>query len=99
MKNYFEAIDVLFKQTENSDARIQKAVFFRALMQIFNETCEKCLIKYKNVKTESFMDYLCPITLLNFEEYTGSNNATVNKVVSDLRNLLKEKVDIGEDMF
>lgn len=99
LKNYFEAIDVLFKQTENANARIQKTVLFKAIMQIFNENCEKCLIKYKNVKTDSFIDYLYPITQLNFDEYTGTNNATVSKIVSDLRNLLKEKVEVGEEMF
>lgn len=99
IKNYYEAVDVLFKQTENPNARLNKTVLFKAIMIIFNEICEKCLIKYKNVKTESFMDYLYPITQLNFEEYTGTNNATVNKIVSDLRNLLKEKVEIGEEMF
>lgn len=99
IKNYFEAIDILFKNTENTDARLNKTVLFKSVMIIFNETCEKCLIKYKNVKTESFMDYLYPIQQLNFEEYTGTNNATVNKIVSDLRNLLKEKVEISEGMF
>jgi len=99
IKNYYEAIDVLFKKTENPNARLSKTVLFKAIMAIFNEICEKCLIKYKNVKTESFMDYLYPIMQLNFEEYTGTNNATVSKIVSDLRNLLKEKVEIDEGMF
>jgi DNA sulfur modification protein DndB len=99
IKNYYEAIDCLFKQTENPNARLNKTVLFKAIMMIFNETCEKCLIKYKNVKTESFVEYLYNITQLNFEEYTGTNNATVSKIVSDLRNLLKEKVEIDEEMF
>lgn len=99
LKNYYEAIDELFKKTGKKDARLNKAVLFKSVMNVFNETCEKCLIKYKNVKTDSFVDYLSPIQQLNFEEYTGSNNATVNKIVNDLRNLLKEKVRIDEEMF
>lgn len=99
LKNYYEALDILFKETENSNARLNKTVLFKAVMAIFNEICEKCLIKYKNVKMESFMDYLYPIQQLNFEEYTGTNNATVARIVSDLRNLLKEKVEIDEEMF
>ena len=99
VKNYLEAVDVIFKQTENKNARISKTVLFKAIMVIFNEVCEKCLIKYKNVKVESLIDYLYPICQLNFEEYTGTNNATVNKIVNDLRNLLKEKVELSEEMF
>ena len=99
VKNYLEAIDVLFKQTENPDARINKTVLFKALFNIFNEVCEKCLIKYKNVKVESFIDYLYPIQQLNFEEYTGTNNATVNKIVGDIKRLLKEKLDLNGEIF
>lgn len=99
VKNYLEAVDVLFKQTENPDARINKTVLFKAIFIIFNEVCEKCLIKYKNVKVESLIDYLYPIQQLNFEEYTGTNNATVNKIVNDLRKLLKEKIDLNEGIF
>lgn len=99
VKNYLEAVDILFKQTENPNARINKTVLFKAIMIIFNEVCEKCLIKYKNVKVESLIEYLYPIQQLNFEEYTGTNNATVNKIVNDLRNLLKEKVELNEEMF
>ncbi len=99
MCNYYEAVDTLFRQTGNLSARLNKTILFKAVMAIFNDVCEKCLIKYKNVKVESFMDYLYPIQQLNFEEYTGTNNATLNRIILDLRNLLKEKVEIEEDMF
>lgn len=99
LKNYLEAVDSLFKETENPQARINKTVIFRAILNVFNEVCEKCLIKYKSVRSESFRDYLRPIQKLNFEEYTGTNNATVNKLANDIRNLLKESILIDEDMF
>ena len=99
LKNYLEAVDFLFKQTENPNARLNKSVLFKAVMAIFNESCEKCIIKYKNIKPESFIDYLIPIKQLDFDGYTGTNNATVNRVINDLRNLLKEKVEIDEGMF
>lgn len=98
LKNYVDAVDSLFKETGNHQARINKSVIFRAIMVVFNEVCEKCLIKYKNVKVEALRDYLQPIQRLNFEEYTGTNNATVNKLANDIRNLLKENVVISEDM-
>lgn len=99
LKNYLEAVDSLFKETNNPHARINKTVVFRAILNVFNEVCEKCLIKYKDVKTDSFRDYLRPIQKLNFEEYTGTNNATMNKLANDIRNLLKESILINEDMF
>ena len=59
---------------------------------------EKSLIKYKDLKPDSLRDYLQPIQRLKFEEFTGTNNATVNKIANDIRNLLKENVVISEDM-
>ncbi len=99
VKNYLAAVDSLFKLAENENARLNKTVLFRAIMTIFSESCEKCLMKNKDLKIESFTDYLFNIQYLNFEEYTGTNNATVSKIVSDLRNLLKEKVEIKEEML
>lgn len=99
VKNYLEAVDRIFKETENPNARINKTIIFKAIMVIFNEACEKCLIKYKDLKVESLLQYMQPIGQLNFDEYTGTNKATENRIVGDLRFLLKESVTINEDMF
>lgn len=99
LKNYLEAVDVIFKETGNPNARINKTILFKCIMTIFNEVCEKCLIKYKDLKVESLLSYLSPIRQLNFDEYTGTNKATENKIVGDLRLLLRETLLIDEDMF
>ena len=99
LKNYLEAVDVIFKETGNPNARINKTILFKCIMTIFNEVCEKCLIKYKDLKVESLLSYLSPLRQLNFDEYTGTNKATENKIVGDLRLLLRETLLIDEDMF
>ena len=99
LKNYLEAIDFIFKETGNSNARINKTILFKAILNVFNEVCEKCLIKYKDLKVESLIAYLSPISQLNFDEYTGTNKATENKIVSDIRLLLRENYTIDEGMF
>lgn len=99
IKNYLEAVDFIFKETENDNARINKTIIFKAIMVIFNEVCEKCLIKYKDLKVESLLMYLQPISQLNFDEYTGTNKVTENRIVLDLRYLLRETISINEDMF
>lgn len=99
LKNYFEAIDSIFKQSGNINARLNKSILFKAVMNIFTDVCEKCLIKYKDLKVESFKDYLLPLSELNFDEYTGTNNAAVNKATSDMRNILKEPIYVDEEMF
>lgn len=99
LKNYLEAVDYVFKLSENKEARINKTILFKSVMALFNDTCEKCLLKYKDLKVESFKDYLEPLRELNYDEYTGTNRATETKIISDMRNLLKEPMLVDEDMF
>lgn len=99
VKNYLEAIDRIFKETENPNAKINKTIIFKAVFAVFNEVCEKCLLKYKDLKVESLTDCLSPLSELNFDEYIGTNKATETKIVNDIRNLLRDPVQINEGMF
>lgn len=99
VKNYLEATDRIFKLSNNKEARLNKTILFKSVMAIFNEVCEKCLIKYKDLKVESLSDYLEPLMELNFDEYIGTNKATENKIIGDMRSLLREPIQVVEDMF
>jgi len=99
VKNYLEAVDYVFKLSGSTNARINKTILFKAVMSIFNDVCEKCLIKYKDLKVDSLKDYLDPLKELNYDEYTGTNKATESKIIGDMKNALKEPVVVDEDMF
>lgn len=99
IKNYLEAIDYVFKSSGSVNARINKTILFKAVMSLFNDVCEKCLIKYKDLKVESLKDYLDSLKELNYDEYTGTNKATETKIVADMRKLLQEPLVVDEEMF
>ena len=99
VKNYLQAVQLTFQKSRNENAKIGKSVFFRAIMNIFVDTSEKVLDKYKNLKTESFEDYIEPLQDINFNEYTGSNNATVAKATAEMKKLLQSSITLSEDMF
>lgn len=99
VKNYLEAVQYSFKQSNNNDARIEKAVFFKSSMNLFIDVCEKVLDKYKNLKVESFKVIVEPLSGLRFGEYTGSNNASIAKATSEMKKLLQSKITINEEMF
>ena len=48
------------------------------------------LVVNKDVKVESLTNSLDPISRITFDLYTGTSNATLNKVVSDMRKELNE---------
>lgn len=99
VKNYLESVDRIFKETSNSDARLNKTIIFKAIMHLFNDACEDCLREYRNLKTESFYSFLIPLKSLDYSKYTGTNKATETQVINDMRSVLREKVSIEEDMF
>jgi len=97
--NYFEAIDTIFKSTENKNARLNKSVLFKSVMDIFNDICEKCYNSYENFKVDSFIEILSPLSELNFDSYTGTNKAAQKSIVTEMKSLLRDSMVINEDMF
>lgn len=90
VKNYLEAAEKVFKRSKSEKAKLTNATFFRSLFAVFHEVVDKALKEYSDLKVESFTNVLEPISRLNFDSYTGTSNATFNKVVSDMRKELNE---------
>ena len=99
VKNYLEAIVTVFKISEKKDARITKNILFKSFLSCFNDIAEKCMDKYQNLKTESFIDYMKPLAELKYEEYTGTNKQTEKRIVDDIKSALRETVTLEGDMF
>lgn len=99
VKNYLIAVESVFEETESQQARINKTVIFKALFQVFNEISTRSLQESGNLKVESLYEVLKPISLLDYDQYTGTNKATVNKIVADMRSELSRKITVSEDMF
>jgi len=90
VKNYLEAAEKVFKRSKSDKAKITNSTLFRALFAVFNEIIDKSLKEYGDLKVESLSNSLDPISRIAFDLYTGTSNATLNKVVSDMRKELNE---------
>jgi DGQHR domain-containing protein len=90
VKNYLEAAEKVFKRSKSEKAKLTNSTFFRSLFAVFHEVVDKTLKEFSDLKVESFVNVLEPISRLNFDSYTGTSNATFNKVVSDMRKELNE---------
>ncbi|CAG5069009.1 hypothetical protein DYBT9623_01743 [Dyadobacter sp. CECT 9623] len=90
VKNYLEASERVLKLSKSEKAKLTNATFFRSLFAIFHEVVDKTLKEHSDLKIESISNVLEPISKLNFDSYTGTGNATFNKVVSDMRKELNE---------
>lgn len=100
VKNYLTAVEHTFKISKSEEAKLTKAILFKAVFQIFNEVLNRSLQETGNVKVESLKKYLEPIAVLEYDNYTGSNRATLNRVISDMRYELNKYGDtLSEDMF
>ncbi|WP_316805381.1 DGQHR domain-containing protein [Pedobacter nototheniae] len=85
VKNYLEAAELVFKRSKSEKAKLTNSTLFRSLFAIFNEIIDAALKDSGDLKVESLTNSLDPISRIAFDLYTGTSNATFNKVVSDMR--------------
>lgn len=90
VKNYLEAAEKVLKRSKSQRAKLTNSIFFVALFSVFHEVIDKALKDYGDLKVESLVNALDPISKLNYDSYTGTSNATLGRVVSDMRKELNE---------
>lgn len=90
VKNYLEAAEQVFRNSKSERAKLTNSILFRALFAIFHEVIDKSLKNFSDLKVESLINTLDPISKINYDSYVGTSNATYTKVVSDMRKELNE---------
>lgn len=99
VKNYLAAAEYAFMLSKSQNARLTKAVIFKALFTIFGEVTNRCLQDFGNLKKDSLMDIMEPISRIDYDDYTGTNKATIQRIVTDMRYELNKHTTVNEDMF
>lgn len=103
VKNYLEAAEIILASTNSDKAKLTKSMIFRAIFEIFNDVVELTLKKYQNLKVESLLDALSPIGSLNYDNYVGSSNSVLNKIVLDMKKSFfkhsSSNLEIDSDIF
>ncbi|MFS0788644.1 DGQHR domain-containing protein [Shouchella sp. 1P09AA] len=100
VNNYLTAIEHVFKISKAEGAKLTKATIFKAVFEIFNEVLNRSLQEKGDVKIDSLKEILEPLAVLEYDNYTGSNKATLNRIISDMRyELNKYRESLSEDMF
>jgi len=90
VKNYLEAIEIIFINSKSPKAKITNTNLFRAIFAVFNDIIDKALKDFGDLKVESLVNCLEPISRISFDSYTGTSNAAVQKIISDMKDELNE---------
>lgn len=103
VRNYLEAAEIILISTNSDKAKLTKSMIFRALFDIFNEVVELSFKRFNNLKLESLTETISPIGSLNYDNYIGSSNSVLVKLVSDMKKELYKSnnfnIDISNDIF
>ncbi len=99
VRNYLSAAEYAFKISKSPNAKFTKAVIFKALFTVFPEVTNRCLQEKGNLKMESLIDVIEPISKINYDDYTGTNKATIQRIITDMRHELNKHTTVNEDMF
>ena len=98
-RNYLEASEITLDNSKQDSARLNKSLIFRALFNVFTDVVTKSLADFGDIKTDSIYSVLDPISIIRYDEYAGSSDATVNKLSAEMRNEMNKLTDINDDMF
>lgn len=90
VKNYLAAAEVVFKNSKSEKAKLTNSIMFKSLFSVFQEVVDKSLKEFGDLKVESLINVLNPISKINFDSYIGTSNATQTKIVSDMRKELND---------
>lgn len=90
LKNYLEASSVILKETKSQKAKLNSSMVFRSILAVANDVMEKSLDTYKNLKVDSLISVMEPMSKINYDAYIGSSEATFIRMVSDMKYELKK---------
>lgn len=103
LKNYLEAIERALMESNNKRAKLTSATIFKAVLSLFNDVTEKSLKEYGNLRVDSIYKVIEPISKLEYDLYTGTNKATLQKVINDMKREVfeygKSSKDLPDNIF
>ena len=68
---------------------LSTAAFFESIFKIFDDVCALSIIYFKNLKKESLNLILECLNNFDFSLYTGTNQATIIKLSTDMIDMIK----------
>lgn len=90
VSNYLEAVEKVFKKSKSEKAKLTNSTMFRAVFSIFNEIIDKCFNEKGDLKPKSIESILEPIATISFDNYTGTSNATLSAIITDMKAQLND---------
>ncbi len=97
--NYLSAAEVVLEKSKSENAKLNKTVLFKSIFRIFNDVVDKTLNDSGNLKTESLIETIDPIAIIDFDSFSGSNNTTIAELTNSMKNEINKTKEIKEDMF
>lgn len=84
MKNYLEALELVFAKTKSKKAKLTTANIFKACFSIFNDSIDKTFEKYGDLKVEHLQDILLPVANINYDDI-GTNKDALKKLIAKMK--------------
>lgn len=99
VKNYLSAAEIILEKSKAENAKLNKTVMFKSLFRLFNDVVDKTLDESGNLKVDAIIHVLDPISIIDFDSFSGSNNTTISELTNSMKNEVNKTKTINEDMF
>lgn len=87
--NYLKAVEIALVKIEDDSDRLSTSAFFQAIFKVFEKACNLSMTHYKNYSANSMSQILDGITSIDISKFSGSNQAAINELASELSSLLE----------
>ncbi|MFZ7336596.1 DGQHR domain-containing protein [Comamonas jiangduensis] len=87
--NFLSAVEGALEKMDESTNRLTTSAFFQAIFKIFDKVCNLSIMHNKNYSLESMSMVMDGIVSIDLSRHTGSNQAAINDLASELSTLLE----------
>lgn len=85
--NYFSAVELVLEKSKTKKS-ITSALIFRSFMENILDVIDISISRFGNLKIDSLYSVLEQVSSISFDQYTGTNLATVKQLSTKINSLL-----------
>jgi DGQHR domain-containing protein len=82
--NYLSGVEAVLETLEGQSSRLTTSAFFQSIFKVFDKICNLSIMHYKNYSLSSLSKIMDGIATVDLTRHTGSNQAAINDLVSEL---------------
>lgn len=97
LKNYLLACEKIIISSKSQQVKLSSSIFFRAFLAVADDIIKETVRRTKTLKIAELEETMQPLARIVYDNYSGSNEKTYQKVLTDMKNELKQEIKLNDN--